>query len=198
MSSRSSRFSALNFLVGRWVTWSLVAKHRSVPGTGLRLPCDRVGWKSDLVWCFKVKDFQGEVSFLIYSTKQCYWPKVESSSNRKGFCALSHSQANLPCFFFFLQLSPGSSLCHCCSLMFLYTGQYTISISCSDVYAEQVPSNDTSSAIAENSRSSETLRRTSVDSLINETRKSWTFSPPIKIHVVEWWFLDNLVLIATV
>ncbi|XP_044184471.1 trafficking protein particle complex subunit 9-like [Acropora millepora] len=83
------------------------------------------------------------------------------------------------------ELSPGSSLCHRCSLMFLYTGQYTISISCSDAYAEQVPSNDTSSAIAESSHSSETLRRTSVDSLINETRKSWTFSPPIKIHVVE-------------
>ncbi|KAK2547858.1 Trafficking protein particle complex subunit 9 [Acropora cervicornis] len=83
------------------------------------------------------------------------------------------------------ELSPGSSLCHCCSLMFLYTGQYTISISCSDVSAEQVPCNDASSAIAESSHSSETLRRTSVDRLINETRKSWTFSPPIKIHVVE-------------
>lgn len=69
--------------------------------------------------------------------------------------------------------------------MFLYTGQYTISISCSDVSAEQVPCKETSSAIAESRPSSETLRRTSVERLTNETRKPWTFSPPIKIHVVE-------------
>lgn len=83
------------------------------------------------------------------------------------------------------QLSPRNSLCHQCSLVFLYVGQYMVSISCSDIAAEQWQSNDTSSSLSERNRDSETCRTDLNDGQTTTMKKSWTFSPPIKIKVVE-------------
>lgn len=140
-----------------------------------------------VTWFGTLKSRISEVRFHLSFIQQSRVIERRPSCHpiEKDFCAMSHSLTNLPCFFFSLKLSPGSSLCHHCSLVFLYTGQYAVSISCSDVSAEQVPCTDTSSAIAEKTRSSETLKRNSIDRLTNAIRKSWTFSPPIKINVVE-------------
>ena len=60
-----------------------------------------------------------------------------------------------------------------------------VSISCSDIAAEQWQSNDTSSSLSERNRDSETCRTDLNDGQTTTMKKSWTFSPPIKIKVVE-------------
>lgn len=83
------------------------------------------------------------------------------------------------------ELSPGSSLCHSCSLVFLYAGQYMVSISCTRISDEQADSKDSVSNVMERTRHLESnMANLENDSPYSSLKKTWTFSPPIKINVV--------------
>ncbi|KAL9963219.1 hypothetical protein ACROYT_G032397 [Oculina patagonica] len=85
------------------------------------------------------------------------------------------------------KLLPGKSFCHTCSLVFLYAGQYMVSISCTETSSEQTGTSeqDTASGSAERTGSLDSKRTNSKEgNLRNRAKRSWTFSPPIKITVV--------------
>jgi len=83
------------------------------------------------------------------------------------------------------QLLPGSSVCHSCSLVFLYTGQYMVSISCNEVDTERTETKAAASMLAERTRNSQSKKPNLMEeSHRNVLKKSWTYSPPIKINVV--------------
>ncbi|XP_020617779.1 uncharacterized protein LOC110055723, partial [Orbicella faveolata] len=85
------------------------------------------------------------------------------------------------------ELSPGKSFYHSCSLVFLYAGQFMISISCAESGSEEsVTSNeDAASGSTGRTQSLESTRTNSKgDDPGNCVKRSWTYSPPIIINVV--------------
>jgi len=85
------------------------------------------------------------------------------------------------------ELLPGKSLYHSCSLIFLYAGQFMISISCTETGSEQsgTSNRDTASATTGRTQSLEHTRTNpKIENLRNFVKRSWTYSPPIQINVV--------------
>ena len=115
-----------------------------------------------------------------------YWGiNLFCKANRLGFIGLisSYATERYLLLFPFVQLLPGASFSHSCSLVFLYAGEYMVSISCSEMTAGQIESKDTVFTLKERTRNSDANLN---DGHCNVVKKSWTFSPPIKIHVVYW------------
>ena len=86
-----------------------------------------------------------------------------------------------------LQLLPGKSFYHSCSLVFLYAGQFMISISCTETGSEESgTSNKDAVSVSTGRTLSVESTRTNLkrDNLRNCVKRSWTYSPPIKINVV--------------
>ncbi|PFX14220.1 trafficking protein particle complex subunit 9-like [Stylophora pistillata] len=83
------------------------------------------------------------------------------------------------------EVLPGKSFCHSCSLMFLYEGQFKLSISCTETASQQAaPSpQGTGSKSPErtcNSENTDTILKGEIHSL----KRSWTYSPSVRVHVV--------------
>ena len=69
--------------------------------------------------------------------------------------------------------------------MFLYAGQYMVSISCTGISDEQADSKDSVSNVMERTRYLESnMANLENDSPYASLKKTWTFSPPIKVNVV--------------
>ena len=69
--------------------------------------------------------------------------------------------------------------------MFLYAGQYMVSISCTRISDGRADSKDSVSNVVERIRYLESnIANVENESPSASLKKTWTFSPPIKINVV--------------
>ncbi|RMX55514.1 hypothetical protein pdam_00024127 [Pocillopora damicornis] len=83
------------------------------------------------------------------------------------------------------EVLPGKSFCHSCSLIFLYAGQFMVSISCTETATEQTATSQqgTGSESPERTCNSENTEK-ALKGEIHGLKRSWTYSPSVKIRVV--------------
>lgn len=83
------------------------------------------------------------------------------------------------------EVLPGKSFCHSCSLIFLYAGQFMVSISCTETATEQTATSQqgTGSESPERTCNSENTEK-ALKEEIHGLKRSWTYSPSVKIRVV--------------
>lgn len=83
------------------------------------------------------------------------------------------------------EVLPGKSFCHSCSLIFLYAGQFMVSISCTETATEKTATSQqgTGSESPERTCNSENTEK-ALKEEIHGLKRSWTYSPSVKIRVV--------------
>lgn len=128
-----------------------------------------------------------DISFQIAKISQCFALGINLHYNGSCLILLVHRLSETSKFLFLLQVLPGKSFCHSCSLIFLYAGQFMVSISCTETATEQTATSQqgTGSESPERTCNSENTEK-ALKGEIHGLKRSWTYSPSVKIRVV-WW-----------
>lgn len=128
-----------------------------------------------------------DISFQIAKISQCFALGIKLHYNGSWLILLVRRLSETSKCLFLLQVLPGKSFCHSCSLIFLYAGQFMVSISCTETATEQTATSQqgTGSESPERTCNSENTEK-ALKGEIHGLKRSWTYSPSVKIRVV-WW-----------
>ena len=126
-----------------------------------------------------------DISFQIAKISQCFALDINLHFNGSWLILLVHRLSETSKCLFHLQVLPGKSFCHSCSLIFLYAGQFMVSISCTETATEKTATSQqgTGSESPERTCNSENTEK-ALKGEIHGLKRSWTYSPSVKIRVV--------------